>query len=46
MKYQVKLVCLVNVLLQEPHKMAYIKPNLEQFLGASLRELYMKQLKD
>ena len=46
MKYEVKLVCLVNTLLQEPHKMAPVKPNLEQFLGASLREPYTKPLKD
>ena len=46
MKYQVKLVCLVNTVLQEPHKMAHVKPNLEQFLGASLREPYTKPLKD
>ena len=46
MKYQVKLVCLVNTLLQEPHKMAHVKPNLQQFLGASLTEPYTKPLKD
>ena len=46
LKYQVKLICLVNSWLQEPRKMVHVIPNLRQFFKAFLRELYEKQLKD
>ena len=46
MMYQVKLVCLVNTLLQEPLKKAHVIPNLEKFLNAFLRKPYPKELKD